>query len=191
MDTHLSLSSQIAGLSQRLAVCEFRLGTSASTSEQPHVAVSERIAELGSRVNDFFQRDKKLTDFEQSVDMVEGWLQAEHASVSRVVMHQHAKRNYVLQHTSQLQDFATCLAEVERLEQYINPVELRELPKCGEQLRSIEAKSAVTINGAMRLHEEVAEMADNYHKTIIALNEQLLHWDNLLSAKVPPPTRGS
>jgi len=172
---------QLEDLSRRVAECEARLGVAAGATPSKGQTMNEKVSEMTRKVNDIFQRERKLVDFERGIDSLEGWLHAEHASVSRVVMHSSAKRNYVLQHSQQLEEFVKMLQQVESLEQFINPVSIQEMPKYNDQLRSIEAKSAVTVGSAMQLYDNVSTMAEDYHKTMLALNSQLLAWDKLLS----------
>ncbi|CAE8602106.1 unnamed protein product, partial [Polarella glacialis] len=182
----LSLSAQIADLSARVAACEERLGCStpaqhgASGDSEP---LRSRVAELGRRVGEIFGKRKDLQDFERNMDALDDWLQVEHAGASHVLLHRSAKRSYVAQHADQLRGFASLLREVEALEKYINPASLRELPAHGDRLRRVEANSALAVASAMQLHEQVANMAEDYHRTVIGLNEQMLHWDRLLSEK--------
>merc|ERR1712032_1637591 len=140
-------------------------------------------AQLTRQVDDIFQRDKRFLDYERNADALEGWLQAEHASASHVLLHNNAKMNYVVQHAEQLEEFSRSLRQVECLEQFINPPAMQELPKHSDQLQRIEAKSVVTAGSAIKLHEDVSRLAEDYHQTMVALNAQLLHWDRLLSSE--------
>jgi len=128
------------------------------------------------------KREKKLADFERSFNALEGWLQAEHASASQVLLHNNAKLNYVAQHARHLQDFANFLAQIQSLEEYINPPAMKELPKHSERLLQVEASSATTVGLAVDLHSTVAQIAEDYHKTMVGVNSQLLQWDRLLDS---------
>mmetsp|Transcript_6291 Transcript_6291/g.17669 ORF Transcript_6291/g.17669 Transcript_6291/m.17669 type:complete len:197 (+) Transcript_6291:36-626(+) len=192
MSNQTSLSGQIADLTQRVAACEAHLGAPCAdgpsrlptgSHEPSKASLAGCVAKLASKVDAVFKQEKQLVEFEKSMDSMEEWLQSEHASASHVVLHRNAKRNYVVQHAEQLQDFAKSLSEVESLRQYINPPYMQELPKHSEQLRKIDGKSVVTMGCAMKLHEQVAQISEEYHKTIVALNSQLLKWDSALSSK--------
>mmetsp|Transcript_100541 Transcript_100541/g.224641 ORF Transcript_100541/g.224641 Transcript_100541/m.224641 type:complete len:185 (+) Transcript_100541:70-624(+) len=183
MASQAPLSGQIADLSQRVAACEAQLGASSSGAEASKESVRSRVTALTRRVDDIFQHEKTFVDYERNVDALEGWLRVEHASASHVLFHNNAKLNYVVQHAEQLQEFSKSLRQVESLEQYINPPVMQELPKYSEQLRRIEANSAVAVGGAMKLHDDVARLAEDYHKTMMAINAQLLEWDSKLASK--------
>mmetsp|Transcript_50277 Transcript_50277/g.101160 ORF Transcript_50277/g.101160 Transcript_50277/m.101160 type:complete len:120 (-) Transcript_50277:120-479(-) len=42
---------------------------------------------------------------------------------------------------------------------------------------------------AWRLHQHVSQVAEDYHKTVVSLNAQLLHWDKTLSRRRQPCER--
>eukprot|EP00930_Biecheleria_cincta_P080445 TRINITY_DN68698_c0_g1_i1.p1 TRINITY_DN68698_c0_g1~~TRINITY_DN68698_c0_g1_i1.p1 ORF type:complete len:199 (+),score=51.20 TRINITY_DN68698_c0_g1_i1:39-635(+) len=184
----LPVSLQLADLSERLAACEAQLGHAPAAAnkscrdgkDQP---LLQRITLLTRRVDEIFKRDKKLQDFERNAEALDDWLKAEHASVSHVLLHRGAKRNYVVQHAEQLQDFARSLQEVEANQQYINPPSLRDMPLYADRLRRVEASSTLAVGSATELHDQVARLAEEYHNSITAINHQLLHWDRLLTEK--------
>ncbi|CAE7608462.1 nek3 [Symbiodinium sp. CCMP2456] len=118
------------------------------------------------------------------VESLDSWLKSEHASGSHILLHANTKKNYVVQHADQLQDFAQQLREVEALESYVNTPSLRELPGHGGRLRRAEATSAVAVGSAMQLYDQVSKLAEEYHHTMTQLNEQMLSWDKMLSDKL-------
>eukprot|EP00931_Biecheleriopsis_adriatica_P007409 TRINITY_DN108698_c0_g1_i1.p1 TRINITY_DN108698_c0_g1~~TRINITY_DN108698_c0_g1_i1.p1 ORF type:complete len:199 (+),score=49.22 TRINITY_DN108698_c0_g1_i1:83-679(+) len=172
---------QLADLSDRVAACEAQVGTSRRANEVP---LQQRVAALTQRVDDMFKQDRRLLEAERGLGSLDGWLKAEHASASNVLLHRSTKGHYVVQHSEQLQEFARSLREVEALQGYINPPSLRELPAHGQRLQRLEATSTVSVGRAMQLHEQVNGLAQEYHQTITSLNDQLLLWNKLLSEKI-------
>eukprot|EP00435_Cladocopium_sp_Y103_P075362 s168_g56.t2 len=132
----LPLSAQIRDLSERIAACERQLGD-CSQSPAPSspsrakggpsagvtapVTLHARVAELNRKLEEIFKSSKsapKFQELEQGLDQLEDWLQAQHAGTSQILLHASTKKNYVVQHAQQLQDFAKELKEVEALESY-------------------------------------------------------------------------
>mmetsp|Transcript_81484 Transcript_81484/g.143902 ORF Transcript_81484/g.143902 Transcript_81484/m.143902 type:complete len:189 (+) Transcript_81484:81-647(+) len=178
------VSAHISDLSDRLAACEAQVGRLKPAYGARGVSsVQARVKELQRRVDEIYNRERKLPELERGVDALDEWLKAEHADASHVLLHRSAKRNFVVQHTDQLLDFAHSLKEVDACRQFINPPSLRELPSYAERLRAAEAKGTLAVGSAMQLHEQVGKLAEDYHHTMTSLNEQLLRWDALLSEK--------
>lgn len=192
----LPLAAQIRDLSERIAACERQLGD-CSQSPAPSssrakgvtapVTLHARVAELNRKLEEIFKSSKsspKLQELEQGLDELEDWLQAQHAGTSQILLHASTKKNYVVQHAQQLQDFAKELKEVEALESYVNTPSLRELPAYGDRLRKVDANSAVMVGSAAALHDQVGRLAEDYYAAMTSLNEQLLSWDRLLQEKI-------
>ncbi|CAJ1417837.1 unnamed protein product [Effrenium voratum] len=176
-DAVLPLSAQIQNLTERVAACEAQLGHGAPN-------LRKRLGDLARKVEDIFKQNPKLQDLERNLENLDEWLKAEHAGASQILLHASTKRNYVVQHAGQLQEFAQRLREVEALESYVNTPSLQELPTYGPRLRKAEATSAVMVGAAVQLNDQVGRLAEDYHQAMSSLNEQLLMWDKLLSEKI-------
>jgi len=138
-------------------------------------------AEVSKKVDAIYNRDKKLQELERNLGNLEVWTTTEPSQALSMLRQEKAKRKYVAQHEHYLRDFTRVLAEVQRLESCINPPGLQDIPACNERLRRLEARSALAVGAAVRLHDHVAQVAEEYHKTMVALNDQLLRWDTLVS----------
>mmetsp|Transcript_110469 Transcript_110469/g.323159 ORF Transcript_110469/g.323159 Transcript_110469/m.323159 type:complete len:184 (-) Transcript_110469:11-562(-) len=171
-------AAQLAALDRRVAVSERRLGVATEGA-----TVSERLADLQKRVEEVFGQDTALQGFEQGMEALNAWLEEERAATSRVLMHAATKRNFVVQQAAQLQEIVRLLEQVQRLERFAGEPAPAELGGQGERLRRIEARSAATAGSAIGLHQHVTQVAEDYHKTIVSLNAQLLHWDQVLSRR--------
>lgn len=187
---HVPLSTEIADLSRRVKACEDFVGTPAAEGSRrtpPDGGGKEpicgRVDSLERKVDDIFAGDADLSAFEEGLGALEAWLESEHAQTSRVVLHGAAKRSYVVQQSEQLQEAARVLRQVEGLEKHMKITALQELPQHEDKLRRIEVRSAVTSGSALKLHEHVAHLAEDYHKTIVSLNDQLLQWNGLFNQK--------
>mmetsp|Transcript_23273 Transcript_23273/g.51083 ORF Transcript_23273/g.51083 Transcript_23273/m.51083 type:complete len:441 (-) Transcript_23273:248-1570(-) len=145
--------------------------------------MQQRIAEVSKKVDSFFAKDKKLLELEKHVANVEAWSHTEPSQTISLLRQDWAKRRYVANHEQHLREFTKVLADVSRMQSCINPPGLQEIPSCNERLRRLEARSAVAVGTACKLHESVAKVAEDYHKAMIGLNEQLLKWDTLLESK--------
>jgi len=141
----------------------------------------QRIAEVSKKVDAIYNRDKKLQELERNLGNLEVWTTTEPSQALSMLRQEKAKRKYVAQHEHYLRDFTRVLAEVQRLESCINPPGLQEIPTCNERLRRLETRSKLAVGAAVRLHDHVAQVAEEYHKTMVALNDQLLRWDTLVS----------
>lgn len=196
----LPLSAQIRDLSERIAACERQLGdcsqspaptspsrAKGSPSSVTAVTLHARVAELNRKLEEIFKSSKsspKFQELEQGLDQLEDWLQAQHAGAAQILLHASTKKNYVVQHAQQLQEFAKELKEVEALESYVNTPSLRELPAYGDRLRKVDANSAVMVGSAAALHDQVGRLAEDYYAAMTSLNDQLLSWDRLLQEKI-------
>lgn len=154
-----------------------------AVKSQSSGTLSSRVMELQKKVDQIFQRDNKLTDLDNRLQALEAWIYIEPSSAERMLQHERAKRRYVLQHARHLRDFNRILAEINRMEPCINPLSLQELPACTERLRRLEARSAIAVNSVMHLHTHVSHLTEDYHKAMVAVNEQMLRWNSMLAAK--------
>lgn len=149
---------------------------------QRNGTVSQRVVDMYKKVDVIFQKDKKLLELERGVEALEVWTHTEPSAAASVLRQERAKRRHVAEHAGQLKDFAQVLAEVKRLQPSINAPYLQELPACAERLKRLEARSAVAVGSAARLHDQVAKLAEQYHQAMLAVSAQMLRWDGLLSA---------
>mmetsp|Transcript_65189 Transcript_65189/g.201807 ORF Transcript_65189/g.201807 Transcript_65189/m.201807 type:complete len:196 (+) Transcript_65189:45-632(+) len=179
-----SAAARLAALDRRLAACESQLGIVASeVPGAPLPSVPEQVADIQRRVDDAFGTDEALQRFEQGMAALDAWLQQEHATTSRVLLHAGAKRSFVVQHAAQLLELARALRELEYLEPFARAPAPSGLAGQGERLRQAEASGAAAAGGAARLHQHVTQVAEDFHRTIASLNTQLLHWDKVLSKR--------
>lgn len=142
--------------------------------------LSQRVMEVHRKVDQIF-RDKALLELESRLQAMETWLYIDPSGAESLLQQERAKRRYILQHANHLRDFNRVLAEINRMEPCINPLSLQELPSCDDRLRRLEARNAVAVNSVMRLHTHVSQVAEEYHKAMVAVNEQMMRWNTLLS----------
>lgn len=145
--------------------------------------MEQRIEEVTKKVDAIFTRDKKLLELERHLGHTEVWSHTEPSQMVSLLCQDFAKRQYIANHEQHLRDFTKGLADVNRMEFCINPPGLQEIPSCNERLRRLEARSAVATGTACRLHDTVAKVAEDYHKAMVGLNDQILRWDALLDSK--------
>lgn len=84
-------------------------------------SLSRRVKEMSRETNDLFRREKNLLKYEQKTTQLNEWLKTEKASVSDMVLHQCAKRNFILTNADYLRRFASDLEELKGLEASISP----------------------------------------------------------------------
>mmetsp|Transcript_62206 Transcript_62206/g.131466 ORF Transcript_62206/g.131466 Transcript_62206/m.131466 type:complete len:195 (+) Transcript_62206:95-679(+) len=187
--SHVALSSNVADLSNRVAAAESRVGQPSVVpklkggAEEPPVPVCDKIGALEKSVNELFEKETEILEFEKKMGCLEAWVESEHSESSNLVLNNIVKRNYIIQRSDRLREVGKSLGEIQELEEHITPPVYQELPKHSEQLHKIEVNSAMTVGTAIKLHEHVSKMAEDYHKTVMSVNSQLLVWNRMFDKK--------
>eukprot|EP00401_Gymnodinium_catenatum_P051257 CAMPEP_0117462818 /NCGR_PEP_ID=MMETSP0784-20121206/3252_1 /TAXON_ID=39447 /ORGANISM="" /LENGTH=398 /DNA_ID=CAMNT_0005256599 /DNA_START=98 /DNA_END=1294 /DNA_ORIENTATION=+ len=140
------------------------------------------VADVAKKVEHIY-RDRTLLDFERGMDAVQGLLQAENASVASVLKQSFARRDYVVQHADQLQDFVQTLSEIDRLQGQINPSHLEAVPGLSDRLKRLEVGTSVLADASSLLHDHVAQIAKDYHVAMSGISAQMLVWNSLLDQR--------
>mmetsp|Transcript_163139 Transcript_163139/g.523139 ORF Transcript_163139/g.523139 Transcript_163139/m.523139 type:complete len:192 (+) Transcript_163139:104-679(+) len=184
--SHVALSSNVAELCNRVSSCELRLGVAPSApagEEAKEGPISDRVDALAKEVNELFENDAELTSFENQMGALASWMEVEHSATSHLVLNNIVKRNYVIQRSDRLREIGKHFGEIHAMEEHMRPPVFEELPKHSEQLHNVEVSSAVTVGSAIKLHEHVSRLAEDYHKTVMGLNSQLLVWSRMFDRK--------
>eukprot|EP00929_Paragymnodinium_shiwhaense_P007671 TRINITY_DN11157_c0_g1_i1.p1 TRINITY_DN11157_c0_g1~~TRINITY_DN11157_c0_g1_i1.p1 ORF type:complete len:407 (-),score=94.00 TRINITY_DN11157_c0_g1_i1:110-1330(-) len=152
------------------------------------VTVAHALAELTKKVDILYNKNKGLQQLEASLPAAQAFMQLEVSNAASFARVSAAKRDYVVAHGDNLRGFAQSLAEVSRLEPFLNPPGLADVPMLAPTLQRLESGSALLCDASSRLHARVGKIAQDYHKTINAMNSQFLVWDRLLDQKLGDAT---
>eukprot|EP00927_Polykrikos_kofoidii_P075231 TRINITY_DN71328_c0_g1_i1.p1 TRINITY_DN71328_c0_g1~~TRINITY_DN71328_c0_g1_i1.p1 ORF type:complete len:196 (-),score=30.69 TRINITY_DN71328_c0_g1_i1:63-650(-) len=186
--------TRLEELDRRVAACEALVGSRGSAAALEG-GLSGCFDKLTTDVKRVCDAQESILILENRLKTLHAWLQSEHGDVSHVLFNKGAKRQYLAQNVGWLQELAGVLQEVQDLESCLVPANDSDqnvkfqpdsLPKLSEQLKGVETRLASSAPRASIIHDHVAKLSIEYHKTIAGVNEQLLLWDSLLS-KLPSP----
>jgi len=151
---------------------------------EKEVTLNHSLEEIQKKVENLYSRERRFTELEHGMRAVSQFLQAEHSSVETVIAQNLAKRNYVVQHADQLQEFVQALQEIEGLQCQINPPHLEQVPSLSLRVQRLESGAVVLAEASARMYQRVEHIAQDYHKTMTSVNAQMLTWNKLLDEKL-------
>lgn len=179
-------SFKLADLNRKITTIEDRLGVpqapeSGEARPAPPQPVAACLATLSSDTEALFAQDEQIATYEKNLAQLDTWLKEQYVADSGVVLHANAKRNYVLQHQAELTSYRDNFEELKALEEFKSPACLAQLPDQGERLQTVGSRGAAACGAAIQLHSQITNLAEEYHKTVTALNAQMLEWDCVLA----------